>query len=103
MASSKSSVSVFLIFNPRMSLKAMLGFCLKLMFSSSCFHLVCCSGWISLVSYLLSVCVMVMTAGVEKTSLRRFLIRSFFLMSLLKPWPGVHGKVGWVNRYDSNL
>ena len=52
-ASYVSGASICLLFSPRTSLKTTERFDRKFIFSRSCFHLFCCSCWISAVSTLL--------------------------------------------------
>ena len=67
MASCVSGVSVYLLLRLLMSLQSFEGvvmYVIVLIVLRSCFHLVCCSSWISLDISLFSVCVLLMISGV---------------------------------------
>ena len=79
-----------------MSLQSLEELVLYVIVLRSCFHLVCCSCWISSDISLFSVFILLMISGVANWCLRWFLVRILFLMYLWNPWLECFtAPVGW--------
>ena len=85
MASCVSGASVYLLLRLRMCPQSLEGFVLNVSESSSCFHFVCCSCWISSDISLFSVCIRLRISGVGNCRLRWFRACIFNLVFLLIP------------------
>ena len=84
-ASCVSGASVYLLLRLRMCPQSLEGFVLNVSESSSCFHFVCCSCWISSDISLFSVCIRLMISGVGNRCLSWFRVWILCLMFLLNP------------------
>ena len=85
MASRVSVVSVYVLLRLLISLQSLEELVLYVMVMRGCFHLICCSCWISSDISFFSEFILMMISGVGNWCLRWFLVRILFLMHLWNP------------------